>query len=117
MNIGGISNITIVENLDPYNFRSKDIGPGNSLIDSWVRNNSEKKFDKDGMFSSSGKKNDIILEQAQELYLNSINKNSLSFDVNFKYLIPITLFLIPAFLAVFYGILTLSFFLIKIRRI
>ena len=82
LNIGGISNITIVENLDPYNFRSKDIGPGNCLIDSWVRNNSEKKFDKDGMFSSSGKKNDIILEQAQELYLNSINKNSLSFDVN-----------------------------------
>ena len=82
LNIGGISNITIVENLDSYNFRSKDIGPGNCLIDSWVRNNSEKKFDKDGMFSNSGRKNDIILEQAQELYSNSINKNSLSFDVN-----------------------------------
>ena len=27
---------------------SKDIGPGNCLIDKWVRKNSNKKFDKDG---------------------------------------------------------------------
>ena len=82
LNIGGISNITVVKSLDSYNFKSRDIGPGNCLIDNWVRNNSNKKFDQDGILSSRGKINEIILEQAQELYSNRINKSSLSFDVN-----------------------------------
>ena len=49
---------------------SKDIGPGNCLIDAWVRKNSNKKFDKDGLLASTGKRNEIIFEQAQELYMN-----------------------------------------------
>ena len=83
LNIGGISNITIVrdrENLSEL--ISKDIGPGNCLIDTWVRKNSNKKFDQDGDFASSGTKNEIIFEQVQELYANRKNKNKLSFDVN-----------------------------------
>tara|TARA_B100000029_G_scaffold248641_1_gene245414 strand:+ start:8064 stop:9185 length:1122 start_codon:yes stop_codon:yes gene_type:complete len=82
LNIGGISNITIVENYKAYNFTSRDIGPGNCLIDSWVRQNSEKKFDKDGAIASRGTINEIILEQAQELYSNRPNQNTLSLDVN-----------------------------------
>ena len=83
LNIGGISNITIVKN--KYNnleLLSKDIGPGNCLIDSWVRNNSNKKFDLDGHLALAGSKNEIILEQAQELYRNRSNKNKLSLDTN-----------------------------------
>jgi len=83
LNIGGISNITIVkdrENL--YELTSKDIGPGNCLIDSWVRKNSNRKFDQDGKLALSGIKNEIIFEQAQELYSNRNNKKKLSFDVN-----------------------------------
>ncbi len=46
LNIGGISNITIVKNKnDLSKLESKDIGPGNCLIDTWVRKNSNKKFD------------------------------------------------------------------------
>ncbi len=83
LNIGGISNITIISNEDIYeNFFSKDIGPGNCLIDTWIRKNSKKKFDKDGLLASLGKKNEIILEQAQELYANRINKEKISLDVN-----------------------------------
>ncbi len=41
---------------------------------------------------------------------------SLSFDVNFKYLIPFALILIPAFLAVFYGMATYLFFIINIQK-
>ena len=37
MNIGGISNITIVKKDGSNELFSKDIGPGNCLIDSWVR--------------------------------------------------------------------------------
>ena len=60
---------------------SRDIGPGNCLIDSWVRNNSNKKFDLNGQLASVGTKNEIIFEQAQELYMNRNNKK-ISFDTN-----------------------------------
>ncbi len=40
---------------------------------------------------------------------------SLTFDTNFTFLIPIALILIPAFLAIFYGLITYCFFLINIR--
>ncbi|MBL6785922.1 MAG: anhydro-N-acetylmuramic acid kinase [Candidatus Pelagibacter bacterium] len=83
LNIGGISNVTIVdEPVGTYGFRSRDIGPGNCLIDSWVRKNSKYKFDRDGLLASSGRTNKIIYEQAQELFANSANQNKLSFDTN-----------------------------------
>ena len=83
LNIGGISNITIVNDAgDLSKIISKDIGPGNCLIDSWVRKNSNRKFDKDGLLASNGTKNEIIFEQAQELYMNRKSKNKLSFDTN-----------------------------------
>ena len=83
LNIGGISNITIVKEKNNLNeLFSKDLGPGNCLIDAWVRNNSGKKFDEDGNLALSGTKNEIIFEQAQELYANRKSKNKLSFDTN-----------------------------------
>jgi len=83
LNIGGISNITIVKEKNNFSdLFSKDIGPGNCLIDSWVRKNSNKKFDKGGNLALSGTKNEIIFEQAQELYLNRKSKEKKSFDTN-----------------------------------
>ena len=83
LNIGGISNITIVKGLTgSSDFTSRDIGPGNCLIDSWVRKNSNLKYDKDGFLASSGTRNDIIFEQAQELFTNKPNQKNLSLDVN-----------------------------------
>jgi len=83
LNIGGISNITIInEPTGSLNFTSKDIGPGNCLIDSWVRKNSQKKFDESGALASLGKTNDIIFEQAQELFSNRPHRSTQSLDVN-----------------------------------
>ena len=83
LNIGGISNITIVKKSPQlFDLESRDLGPGNCLIDMWVRKNTNKKYDFDGRFASSGKINQIILEQAQELYNNRINKEKKSFDTN-----------------------------------
>ena len=83
LNIGGISNVTIVkDNKDYSELISKDIGPGNCLIDKWVRKNSNKKFDENGILASAGERNEIIFEQAQELYINRNNKKKLSFDTN-----------------------------------
>ena len=42
----------------------------------------KKKFDLNGELASEGQKNEIILEQAQELFVNRLNKKNLSFDVN-----------------------------------
>ena len=81
LNIGGISNITIVKNKNDLNkLESKDIGPGNC---DWHlgKKNSNKKFDIDGQFASSGARNEIIYEQAQELYMNQKNKK-ITFDTN-----------------------------------
>jgi apolipoprotein N-acyltransferase len=42
---------------------------------------------------------------------------SLTFDQNFKFLIPITIILIPAFLGIFYGLVTLCFIISKPKKI
>ena len=42
LNIGGIANITEIEK--DFKISSRDIGPGNCLIDKWVRKNSDKFF-------------------------------------------------------------------------
>ena len=83
LNIGGISNVTIIkEPIGSMEIYSKDIGPGNCLIDEWIRNNSNKKFDRDGQLAASGKINEIIFEQAQELHENRKNKDKLSLDIS-----------------------------------
>ena len=41
---------------------------------------------------------------------------SLTFDQNFKFLIPLTVILIPAFLALFYGLITFSFIIFKPKK-
>ena len=65
------------EDKKEIHFKAKDIGPGNCLIDEWVRKNSDKKFDKGGQLASIGTKNEIIFEQAQELYSNRKNKKKI----------------------------------------
>ena len=42
---------------------------------------------------------------------------SLTFDQNFKFLIPITIIFIPAFLGIFYGLFTLCFVILKMEKI
>ena len=83
LNIGGISNVTTTKKIGDFTekkIEAYDIAPGNCLIDEWIRKNSNKKFDKDGIIGKSGKVNKIILNQAKENFnLNSYNK---SLDVN-----------------------------------
>ena len=83
LNIGGISNITVInERTGSYGFTSRDLGPGNCLIDAWVRKNSKYNYDHKGLIASKGTRNEIIFEQAQEVISNKINQDSLSFDVS-----------------------------------
>ena len=80
LNIGGIANITsIYEN---YKITSMDIGPGNCLIDKWIRVNSDNKFDENGDIARVGKTDKFILEQTiDSFYYNDISKKK-SLDIN-----------------------------------
>ena len=64
LNIGGITNITGIDSQN--NMYSCDAGPGNCLIDQWIRMNSKMKYDKDGKIAMSGKINKKILKEALE---------------------------------------------------
>ncbi len=63
INIGGISNITYLENLNENKIISFDTGPGNYLIDKWVSMKTKMKFDKMGSIAKSGKLNEKILKK------------------------------------------------------
>ncbi|MDB9718593.1 anhydro-N-acetylmuramic acid kinase [Candidatus Pelagibacter sp.] len=81
LNIGGIANITIVSSQDFNDLKSYDIGPGNCLLDEWMRKNSKEKFDKNGELAKTGKTDEIILNQAIDNFDSIKNKMNLSFDV------------------------------------
>ena len=81
INIGGIANITSIESGEISDLRSQDIGPGNCLIDEWIKKNTDKKFDKDGLIAKSGKKDKLILNQALDNNDNLKKNNILSYDI------------------------------------
>ena len=80
LNIGGIANITAISEYHNNTFLSKDLGPGNCLIDEWIRNNTKKKFDNNGDIAKKGKTNDLILNQALDNFDSRPNQKTLSFD-------------------------------------
>ena len=80
LNIGGIANITIISSKDSNDLKSYDIGPGNCLLDEWIRKNSKERFDKNGELAKTGKTDKIILNQAIDNF-DSIKSDKLSFDV------------------------------------
>lgn len=84
INIGGITNITQISTIDKI--RAYDLGPGNCLIDEWIRKNSDKNFDENGLIGKSGKVNDLILNQAIDNFSNFSIDKSLDvkdFDISF----------------------------------
>jgi len=60
VNIGGVSNVTIVRGDDLVAF---DCGPGNALIDDWMKSRTSKTFDQWGRIAGEGRVNEIIVGQ------------------------------------------------------
>ncbi len=86
LNIGGIANITKTSRWDNFYkstdvLQASDIGPGNCMIDSWIRNNSNNMFDNRGNLASYGKTDSLILNQALE-NLNISPPYNKSLDIN-----------------------------------
>jgi len=80
LNIGGIANVTLISQYNENDLLSRDLGPGNCLIDEWVRNNTKNKFDNNGDIAKKGKTNELILNQALDNFENRTNQSILSFD-------------------------------------
>ena len=87
VNLGGITNVSCFHSTDKSDeiMFASDIGPGNCLIDEWMRKNSKNKFDKYGVTAKSGKINELILNQAIDNFESKVF-NSLDikdFDISF----------------------------------
>ena len=78
MNLGGIANVTELwmapENLytgpkTKFIAHATDIGPGNCLLDLWIRNNSKNEYDDKGKFAERGNINHGILNNKLDTFL------------------------------------------------
>jgi anhydro-N-acetylmuramic acid kinase len=75
INIGGIANGSYFENSIIH---SNDIGPGNCLLDQWIRINSKDlEFDREGKISEKGEVNSLTLEDFLNHYSYHDKKKSL----------------------------------------
>lgn len=79
INLGGIVNFTTIE--EDGTLFAKDLCAGMCMIDQWIRNNSQKKYDPEGTIASSGTVSKIILNQYLEDFYY-FNKSKRSFDTS-----------------------------------
>ena len=62
VNIGGISNISLISNLKNKNVYGFDTGPGNILIDSWVKKKYSIPYDESGLIASKNNYSKKLLD-------------------------------------------------------
>lgn len=60
LNIGGISNITRLD--ADGSVSGFDCGPGNCLMDAWIRQVSGERYDRSGAWAASGQVNEVLLD-------------------------------------------------------
>ena len=80
VNIGGIANLTSVNSRQETH--SSDCGPGMCLIDQWIRINSKKKFDKNGLIAKTGIINEVALKKYNDQIVTVLHQAIKSFDIN-----------------------------------
>lgn len=62
LNIGGISNATFIPATAQFkDIVCTDIGPGNTLMDQWIQQHTDWKFDKDAYYAQQGSINENLL--------------------------------------------------------
>ncbi|MDD1780141.1 anhydro-N-acetylmuramic acid kinase [Enterovibrio sp. ZSDZ35] len=61
LNIGGIANISVLEPGKPV--IGYDTGPGNMLMDSWIKQHKGQPYDHDGLWAASGEVDETLLKQ------------------------------------------------------
>lgn len=75
LNIGGVSNLTFIDGDDLLAF---DIGPGNALLDDWIRKHSAGEFDESGQISARGLADDgRLIDALKHSFLSEPGPKSL----------------------------------------
>ena len=72
LNLGGIANVTTVINYKPNGLVGYDLGPGNCLIDGWIRKKTKQKYDDKGSIARTGKIDKVILEAIYSFLLHKV---------------------------------------------
>ena len=84
LNIGGIANYTFCNN---KNFFAKDVGPGNCLMDMFIKKKKNKNFDENGRLASVGKIDNVLINNILDHEIYNSNKmhsfDVKDFDINF----------------------------------
>lgn len=60
LNIGGVANVTVLS--DAQDTIGFDTGPGNSLMDAWIRKHQDQAFDRDGQWADQGSPDNALLQ-------------------------------------------------------
>lgn len=75
LNIGGISNISVLKPNSPT--IGYDVGAGNTLMDSWIEQHQGKRYDKNGEWAKSGQiMPDLLVELLNEPFFSKIPPKS-----------------------------------------
>lgn len=61
VNIGGIANVTLINPHKPP--QGWDTGPGNCLMDAWIKKHQDKDYDVNGLWARQGKVNQDLLQK------------------------------------------------------
>lgn len=80
LNIGGVSNVTAIDN--GKIIWATDCGPGNGPLDSWVSSQTEDSYDVDGKYSLAGTVNHRIIKQwfSRNFFKRSIPRSADRYD-------------------------------------
>jgi anhydro-N-acetylmuramic acid kinase len=71
LNIGGIANATYLPADKNKSCTGFDTGPGNTLMDCWIKKHLQKNFDKDGEWAASAQANSRLVEQLmQDIFIH-----------------------------------------------
>lgn len=78
VNIGGISNITVLPADNKQVVFGFDTGPGNTLLDNWINLHRHQKFDENGQWAATGTVNQTLLKRllADDYFSRAIPKST-----------------------------------------
>ena len=88
LNIGGIANISFIPKDKEKKIICTDVGPGNALMDAWMRKVADKPYDSDASIASKGKVNLELLEnlKSNEFFSSALPKTTGSELFNLEYI-------------------------------
>jgi anhydro-N-acetylmuramic acid kinase len=79
VNIGGIANVTLMPPCGPVT--GFDTGPGNILLDAWIRKNQQLDFDAGGNWAKQGSVSVAFLDELmRDSYFNAVSPKSTGFE-------------------------------------